>query len=359
MPFANDLYPAPQAREPTSKSKAGFPTVVQLSLPAKGAGVLGGSSGGSTTHAAAERGSYFVIRAHSWRSLLRAMAWHGNSRVEAGPQEVADAASAAAVMRAKGKRTDGGCHLLVEIEFVTPTTTTMSAGFGIGDYARTLGGGGGGTHHAPAHVALCLSLVRPSLPNSAESAIRKRESRNLDAIYSGRGSARRVIGLPRESPALPMLLVKLAQHLHRAHAFSAQCPSTGSVARHSPRDLHHAIERHDQDYLAKRRANADGNQGSSSSGQSPGHGGWSSNSLGGGGGGGSGAGNGQHGPSSEHDLVEMAVEDDDGSGEGSSGRLGRMKAKLSRKLHIRAGDGRVVDEDLATWITPFEMNEHG
>lgn len=41
------------------------------------------------------------------------------------------------------------------------------------------------------------------------------------------------------------------------------------------------------------------------------------------------------------------------------GKRQRLKAKVKRRLAKRNGDGRVVDEDLAAWITPFHVSEHG
>lgn len=41
------------------------------------------------------------------------------------------------------------------------------------------------------------------------------------------------------------------------------------------------------------------------------------------------------------------------------GKRQRLKAKVKRRLAKRASDGRVVDEDLAAWITPFDLSQHG
>lgn len=49
-------------------------------------------------------------------------------------------------------------------------------------------------------------------------------------------------------------------------------------------------------------------------------------------------------------------DDDDGANEddrGDRGTLGRMKDRVRRRLAKRNGDGRVVDEDLSSWISEF------
>lgn len=245
VPFSETLFIEPRVSEgsssqlPTSdpSAKKTFPNTIQLTLPPLSGESL--STDPSNLIGVGGRGSFFVLRAQSWRGLLRAAAWFGNTRIEAGPEEIADAAALAK----NGKNTSRNCRLKVEIEFVTPSR--IEAGYGIGDYGRyssTLGTGGVQAlasaakariereKKSAAHVSLCLSLVRPMGStvgsNSSTSSnqqnpqgdllsILKGESRSLDSIYLARGSTRRVIYLPREPPSLPLGMVALAQHLHR------------------------------------------------------------------------------------------------------------------------------------------------
>ncbi|SPO22811.1 uncharacterized protein UTRI_01489 [Ustilago trichophora] len=350
-----------------SSTKTLFPSSIELSsLTTK-----------STTDSASR---FFVIRAHSWKSLLRAIAWYGNSRVEASPEEVA----AASDRRSR-------CLLRAEVEFVTPTRVDL--GYGVAEYARAAQSTGSMPKNpSPAHVALCLSLLPLSSAKSSSSGeasawlksdeyqVIKRESRRLDAYYAGRGSTRRLIQLARQPPALPVALVQVAQLLHASHTFSAACPSSGSTARHSPRDLHHAIERHDEGFVRKQKAMLAA--GSALASQSNGLA--STSSLA------------SSNPrlsmqlpsraSSSTDLNRDADDDDDvddddeehdfndfsllehgltadGSFDAQDkvlmGKRQRLKAKVKRRLAKRNSDGRVVDEDLATWITPFDLSQHG
>ncbi|CBQ70301.1 conserved hypothetical protein [Sporisorium reilianum SRZ2] len=343
----------------SSTSKALFPAAIELSSVTKK----------STSDAGLPRCSFFVLRAHSWKSLLRAIAWYGNSRVEAAPGEVAAASD---------RRSH--CLLRAEVEFVTPTRVDM--GYGVGEYARAAQNTGSMPKNpSPAHVALCLSLLPLSASKSSSSGeasawlkseeyqIIKRESRRLDAWYAGRGSTRRLIQLARQPPALPVVMVQIAQLLHASHTFSAACPSSGSTARHSPRDLHHAIERHDEGFVRKQQAML--TAGSALAAQS-----------------GTGTPLNQNprlsmqGPSRTsvssdlHGDDELDDDDDDDEvdfndfsllADGSfdaqdkvlMGKRQRLKAKVKRRLAKRASDGRVVDEDLAAWITPFDLSQHG
>lgn len=355
------------ASAPTGKVL--FPSSIELSNVLKARSGPTSSSGGS----------FFVLRAQSWKSLLRAIAWYGNSRVEAAPEEVATASD----RRAR-------CLLRVEVEFVTPTRVDL--GYGVAEYARAAQNGVMPKNPSPAHVALSLSLLPISSSKSSTSGEAsawlksdeyqtiKRESRRLDAWYAGRGSTRRLVQLPRQPPVLPVALVQVAQLLHASHTFSAACPSTGSTARHSPRDLHHAIERHDEGFVRKQKAMlAAGSALAFQSGALA-----STSSLASANPRLSMQGPGRH-PSSS-DLNRDPEDDDDldddddeldfndysmlenglaanGSFDAQDkilmGRRQRLKAKVKRRLAKRNSDGRVVDEDLATWITPFDLSQHG
>ncbi|TKY85221.1 hypothetical protein EX895_006301 [Sporisorium graminicola] len=358
-----DLAFASSASNSTSAStsKALFPSTIELSKVAQD----------SASGARLSPCSFFVLRAYSWKSLLRAIAWYGNSRVEAAPAEVA----AASDRRSR-------CLLHAEVEFVTPIRVDI--GYGVGEYARAAQSTGSMPKNpAPVHVALCLSLLPVSAsksPSAGEASawlksdeyqIIKRESRRLDAWYAGKGSTRRLIQLARQPPALPVVMVQIAQLLHASHSFSAACPSSGSTARHSPRDLHHAIERHDEGFVRKQQAMltagsalaAQSGAGTPSnprlSMQSPSRTSISGDRVAG------------------ADDDELDDDDDDGDqvdfndfsllADGSfdaqdkelMGKRQRLKAKVKRRLAKRNSDGRVVDEDLATWITPFDLSQHG
>ncbi|GAC72876.1 hypothetical protein PANT_7d00319 [Moesziomyces antarcticus T-34] len=329
-------------------------------------------------------GSFYVIRAHSWKSLLRALAWYGNTRVEASPEDVA----------AASEHRSGRCLLRAEIEFVTPTRVDL--GMGVGAYAKAAHTSAGMPKHpSPAHVALCLSLLPVSSGSSSASSKEagawlksdtyraiKHESRRLDAWYAGKGSTRRLIQLSRQPPALPVIFVQIAQVLHASHAFSAACPSSGSTARHSPRDLHHAIERHDEGFVRKQKAMLAA--GSALASQTGGLSNASTASLA--------SSNPRfslsgpsrfsgstetHRESNEDDFGDEDDQDVDVddfhllehglAGDGSfdaqdkalMGKRHRFKAKVKRRLAKRSADGRVVDEDLAAWITPFDLSQHG
>jgi len=174
-------------------------------------------------------------------------------------------------------------------------------------------------------------------------------------------------------------LVEVAQLLHASHTLSAACPSSSSTARHSPRDLHHAIERHDEGFVRKQKAVLSaGPSGAPHTGDA----GLTSN-----------ASLGSSDPrlsmaearhsSSSIELHQEANSDDDVDDEDQEidindfnldlaadgsfdaqdkvlmGKRQRLKAKVKRRLAKRGSDGRVVDEDLATWITPFDLSQHG
>jgi hypothetical protein len=272
-----------------------------------------------------ERG-FFTIRAPSWKMLLRALAWYGNTRIEAGPEEVADSSRS--------------LKLRVEVEFVTPTKTELGTGKSA-DAWKT------------AHVSMCVSLFDLSKPknedgssSSSLAAELKRSSRSLDASYLRTGSTRRVITLPSsQPPVLPLSMVRLAQHLHQAHVFSAACPSTSQTALHSPRDLTRAIDRHDINYMAKMqrlRKEAGQHEGQEASdarlkssksrlSEEEGEGG-------------------EEDDDEDDTLDSGAVEVFDGK-EVSASSMSRMKAKMKRKLAKRSGDSNAVDQDLESWIS--------
>ncbi|KAJ9479779.1 Ubiquitin C-terminal hydrolase CreB [Pseudozyma hubeiensis] len=363
LPFAPKLDRGWPASHPASAStsaspnKSSFPTTIELSHITKNAGPDAGLSGCS----------FFILRAHSWKSLLRAIAWYGNSRIEASPSQVAAASD---------KRTR--CLLRAEVEFVTPTRVDIGH---VGQYVKAAQSNGSmPTNPSPAHVSLCLSLMPISSAKSGEASawlksdeyqIIKRESRRLDAWYAGKGSTRRLVQLARQPPALPIAVVQIAQLLHTSHTFSAACPSSGSTARHSPRDLHHAIERHDEGFVRKQQAML-----SAGSALASNDGGASSSAL-----------NNPRlslqaqprtssfnnskGAGDANDLDDDDDDDEvdfndfsllaDGSFDAQDqvlmGKRQRLKAKVKRRLAKRASDGRVVDEDLAAWITPFDLSE--
>jgi len=258
-----------------------------------------------------ERQAYFTIRAHSWKMLLRALAWYGNTRVEAGAEEVVDASTP--------------LKLRAEVEFVTPTKVEVSAGPTSVQEA-----------YKNAHVAVCMSLIgSKSLKTSdaALSSLLKQSSRSLDASYLRRGSTRRVIMLPSQAPILPVTIVRLAQHMHQAHLFSAACSSTSHTSLHSPRDLTYAIDRHDYNYLAKlkkKRRDVDGAEGAEARVEQEG----------------------QDGNTSDDGMMDPEVVEAFGEGEsGASGRMSRVKAKVMRKLAGRSGEGGGANQDLESWIS--------
>lgn len=311
--YANE----PFARELSSRgvsSKGHFPNRIQLRAP---------RSDGSLQ----EPNAYFVVRAPSWKALLRAMAWYGNTRVEAGPEEVADSAST--------------IPLAIETEFVTPAKADIA-----------------NSRHAQASV--CFSLILPQNgTNHLLTTALKQASRALDASYMRQGVTRRVVVLPRKAPKLPIDVVRLAQIMHEAHTFSAACPSTGASALHSPRDLHHAIERHDIGFVAKvqrlRRQTVEAsNETSLSSGVRR-----SSNAL---------ARLRNKLPTQDEELYgdvdSDSGTDDDGDldagavevvqgAEADDSRLTRMRARVRRRLAKRSGDARVTDADLESWISEY------
>lgn len=306
-PFAPELFVSPKSANVVD-GKLRFPNVIQLTRPADDAsGITRGT----------DKSSFFTIRAPSWKGLLRAMAWYGNTTITAGPQEVADAALAA---EAPGARPGAELlHLSVEVEFVTPSRLPDGA------LNSMMGAGSSGR---AAHVSLCISLFTKARAQRTPLAkVLRDTSRSLDASYLRRGSARRVIALPKAAPSLPLGMVVLAQHVHAAHRFSAACPTTSSKALHSPRDLHHAIEAHDTHYIGKLAlaANAAGSAAGKSSSQV---------SI-----------------NVSAEAGEVTAFDDDA--EEGLGTVGRLAARVKRRLKKRGGDGAVVDESLQSWITPF------
>ena len=90
-PFSPDLI--------MDEDKMYFPSVIQLK---------GAEADGSLR----EPKAYFVIQAPSWKMLLRALAWYGNTRIEAGPEDVADSSKA--------------IKMRLELEFVTPSKVDAS-----------------------------------------------------------------------------------------------------------------------------------------------------------------------------------------------------------------------------------------
>ncbi|GAC99019.1 ubiquitin C-terminal hydrolase CreB [Pseudozyma hubeiensis SY62] len=356
LPFAPKLDQGRPFARPASAStsaspnKSTFPTTIELSHITKNTGPDAGLSGCS----------FFILRAHSWKSLLRAIAWYGNSRVEASPSQVAAASD---------RRTR--CLLRAEVEFVTPTRVDIGH---VGHYAKAAQSKGSmPTNPSPAHVSLCLSLMPTSSAKSGEASawlkseeyqIIKRESRRLDAWYAGKGSTRRLVQLARQPPAMPVAVVQIAQLLHASHTFSAACPSSGSTARHSPRDLHHAIERHDEGYVRKQQAMLSAGSALASnvgdtprlslqtppqtSGSNDPRGGADTNDLD------------DDDDDDEVDFNDFSLLADgsfDAQDQVLMGKRQRLKAKVKRRLAKRASDGRVVDEDLAAWITPFDLSE--
>jgi hypothetical protein len=315
-PFAPELLASPRNRS-GKDGKARFPNSIQLTMPpADGSGVVTGE----------DLSSFFTIRAPSWKGLLRAMAWYGNTLISAGPQEVADAALAA---ESSPRDKDAGqLRLAVEIEFVTPSRLQDAS------YAPSLLASEDGDHGRAAHVSLCLSLVTPARTRRGSeaclAAALKRSSRSLDTMYLRRGSARRVITLPRQAPSLPVDMVKLAQHVHAAHRFSAACPTTSSTALHSPRDLHHAVEAHDISYV--QRIRAERSEANRRAGRK--------DTL---------------GPGAEAGEVRLFADGQDEDDE--PGRARRITAAVKRRFQKRAGDGRIVDDQLIGWITPLMPEE--
>ncbi|PWN33605.1 uncharacterized protein FA14DRAFT_173382 [Meira miltonrushii] len=358
-PFGTSLY-----IQGLSEAKTTFPNIITLSKC---------KTDGSLT----DENCFFVVRAPSWKALVRALAWYGNTRIEAGPEEIVDYPE--------------GVPLRIEIEFVTPSKVNKP----------------NESQLQKAHVSVCFSLAIPSLKEAPPMPLLKAlkdSSRALDSGYLRQGATRRVIALPSQPPKLPLDVVRLAQHMHRAHTFSAACPSTGATALHSPRDLHHAVERHDVGYVAKlQRKRKDngltgatvpsaseaqnasdssmnntatgGNTGQSSSSNQPTSdgarrqskilqpssssimnqsGGTSTNaieeeSL-----------EGELNHTEEHgDFLDAgAVEIVDGD-DRDSGRMARLRARVHRRLGKRSGDPRTVDQDLESWITPYDMTQHG
>ncbi|KDN53511.1 hypothetical protein K437DRAFT_265578 [Tilletiaria anomala UBC 951] len=325
-PFDTKLYASPQSMT-VSESKQYFPTVITLRAH-------DGNPDARAARAAPAQTYYFVIRAQTWKALLRAMAWFGNTRIEAGPEEVVEAATSAATAESKAgpgvqearPLTDAGaCKLMIDLEFVTPQRWDVSLAPIVPEGTHGVQGSNG--NDKPAFVAVCLSLVQH---RSAEvSSVLAFNNRKLDTMYLQHGSARRAVILPQRPPPLPISVVDLAQRMHGAHAFSAACPSISSSSNMaaSPRDLHNAIEKHDVKFFGKRRKEA-GNKGQGGS------------------------------------RAHLTVSDDPtGMHIAATGAvsertaLERMKGAVKKLAKRR--DDHELNEDLSTWITPFDLSEYG
>jgi hypothetical protein len=353
-PFGTSLY-----IESLSEAKSTFPNIITLRKC-------------KTDGSMNDQNCFFVVRAPSWKALVRALAWYGNTRIEAGPEEVVDFPQ--------------GVPLRIEIEFVTPSKVSKP----------------NESQFQKAHVSVCFSLAIPSLKEAPPLPLLtslKQSSRALDSAYLRQGATRRVIALPSQPPKLPLDVVRLAQHMHRAHTFSAACPSTGATALHSPRDLHHAVERHDVGYVAKlqRKRKDNGLTGatipSASEAQNAHRSDSSLNHT---------AAGPSTGASSSQDTTDGArrqskilqpsnssivnqdgastskiiEEEEGGDMEGEinhtdehgdildagaveivdgddrdSGRMARLRARVHRRLGKRSGDPRTVDQDLESWIS--------
>jgi len=310
--YANEPFSPHLKVEDADGGKKHFPTVVQLQKTNPQGNLK-------------ESRAFFVIRAPSWKMLLRALAWYGNTRVEGGPEEVADATVP--------------IKLRLEVEFVTPTKVDTGSSK-LPDWKT-------------AHVSVCMSLVDSSLHKSPESTLPtalKQSSRSLDASYLRRGSTRRVITLPSsQPPVLPLPMVRLAQHLHQAHVFSAACPSTSQTALHSPRDLTRAIDRHDLNYMAKLQRYRKGAEEAAVSPTSEESRQLGSRRK-------SGEGDEEDGGEGEDEEDEMldsgAVEAFEGQ-EVNASTMSRMKARMKRKLAKRSGESNAVDQDLESWISEW------
>ena len=297
-PFEENLYASPTGSS-IMEGKDHFPTIVTLHAHADKGKSL------------ATRSQYFVIRAQTWKALLRALAWFGNTRIEAGPEEVANAAPDAT---GRNGQEVGQCRLMIDVEFVTPQRWDVQLE-GIEPRAREAGPS---LHAKPARVAVCLSLVQTR--SAAISSVLIVNNRELDTRCLQRGSSRKALILPSKPPTLPISVVDLAQHMHASHAFSAACPSTSSsMMNASPRDLHNAVEKHDHKYFAKRRKEGAARLGA---------------------------------------PEETLADDPTGIHHAATGEyvqpnaLGRMKGKVMKKL-AKKRDDQALNEDLSTWITPL------
>ncbi|MCO5562940.1 hypothetical protein L7F22_016576 [Adiantum nelumboides] len=354
-PFGTSLY-----IESLSEAKSTFPNIITLRKC-------------KTDGSMNDQNCFFVVRAPSWKALVRALAWYGNTRIEAGPEEVVDFPQ--------------GVPLRIEIEFVTPSKVSKP----------------NESQFQKAHVSVCFSLAIPSLKEAPPLPLLtslKQSSRALDSAYLRQGATRRVIALPSQAPKLPLDVVRLAQHMHRAHTFSAACPSTGATALHSPRDLHHAVERHDVGYVAKlqRKRKDNGLTGatipSASEAQNAHRSDSSLNHTAAGSSTGTSSSQNttdgarrqskilqpsnssivNQGGASTSKIVEEEEEGGDMEGEinhtdehgdfldagaveivdgddRDSGRMARLRARVHRRLGKRSGDPRTVDQDLESWIS--------
>lgn len=379
----------------TTAGKDRFPHIITLTSSGEPSSPLSPSSSGSSA------GPFFTIRCGSWRLLLRTLAWLGNTCVEAGPSEVADAAHE--------QRT---WMLRMEVEFVTPSISS-SGGFrrtsassllapehyGVGEYPQ------GATlqdivkraeerlsdterHQGlAACVSLCISLVphlgeRGKGKATATPTALPDSERHLDMSYLQRGSSRKVLKLPPSSMGLspmmttkvkggfdlPCTLITLAQNLQKAHRFSAACPTSGYTARHTPRDLYHIIDAHDEKFV-KKLQQADGGGSAAGGGRNAGtmvatinklpillwdpappcatNGTAGSVALGASG-------------SADASMTSFDISDA-ASDYHSHSHIGRrVKNKVKKKWRGRQGeveDG--TEEELRNWITPLDLSEVG
>ena len=136
---------------------------------------------------------WFVIRAYSWRILLRALAWYGKTVVSGYPNDT----------------------LHMEIGFVIPKSTVVNA---------------------PAHVSLAMCTGSPAHQRVRWEA--------LDEYCNASGSTLTTVSLAAHQIALPTDLVTLAQSLHTAPHLSS-APAL--------RELKQAIGR-EEEYLEGRSA---------------------------------------------------------------------------------------------------------
>lgn len=191
-PFATSLDQGEQASSSSSSSAPSFPSTISLHLP----------SGPSC--------STFTLRSGSWRLLLRALAWLGNTPITSAHE--AD--------------TSTQPRLLVDVELVTPTPATQA------QQERSRQQGGGGRHAWPsaAPVAcVAVSLRLSTQPPASSIAAAHSASRELDSEYTKHGSRRNV--LPTTSGGaglrLPCTLLDVAQHLSACRGASAQSGGGG------------------------------------------------------------------------------------------------------------------------------------
>lgn len=169
--------------EPSAPRAARFPSTIALASPSM------------ASHTS------FTMRSGSWKLLLRALAWLGNTQVAA--------------------ETPGEARLLIDVEFVTPTHTQQR------------------DHHlhrqkwptgAPiACVSVSLRLSSPAAP-AATAASQQQASRELDSEYLKHGSKRTILSTATSTAGLglPCTLLDVAQYLSACRAGSSGEESTSS-----------------------------------------------------------------------------------------------------------------------------------